>query len=225
MKQNKKPSSNSLIYRNIVNYGYGQPAAEPEAKPASSKKFFVSLALVLLLIVLGYVGWRVIRPAANSSSPQITAAAKSSDRCSGNALAHEIIVSLSQQHMWACGGSRQAYDSSVVTGMAMYVADATPTGTYHIYVKQTNQSLSGCDTTGCWDDHVYYWLPFFTNKYGVYGFHDATWRSPSEFGRVNINAPYTATEHGSHGCVEMPTTAAKWLYNWAPVGTTVKIES
>jgi lipoprotein-anchoring transpeptidase ErfK/SrfK len=25
----------------------------------------------------------------------------------------------------------------------------------------------------------------------------------------------------SHGCVNLPTDAAKWVYNWAPMGTTV----
>ncbi|HAE83600.1 MAG TPA: hypothetical protein DDW33_07620 [Ktedonobacter sp.] len=29
---------------------------------------------------------------------------------------------------------------------------------------------------------------------------------------------------GTHGCITMPLSAAQWLYNWAPVGTMVKIQ-
>jgi lipoprotein-anchoring transpeptidase ErfK/SrfK len=27
----------------------------------------------------------------------------------------------------------------------------------------------------------------------------------------------------SHGCVNLPLRAAKWLYGWAPVGTPVRV--
>lgn len=128
--------------------------------------------------------------------------------------------------MWACAAGSQVYDNAVITGMALYPADLTPTGTYKIYAKQTHTTLTGHDSTGSWSDPVSYWMPFYdSSQYGVYGFHDATWRAANDFGNININAPYTAAEHGSHGCVEMPLAAAKWLYGWAPIGTTVTIES
>ena len=41
-----------------------------------------------------------------------------------------------------------------------------------------------------------------------YAFHGAPWRS--DFG-------YSA----SHGCVNMPSADAQWIYNWAEIGTTV----
>jgi len=110
--------------------------------------------------------------------------------------------------------------------MEMYPADLTPTGTYQIYAKDTNRELAGSDNTGSWDDHVTYWMPFLSNQYGVYGFHDATWRSATDFGSININAPFTTTaKSASHGCVEMSLVAAKWLYGWAPVNTTVLVQS
>jgi lipoprotein-anchoring transpeptidase ErfK/SrfK len=80
--------------------------------------------------------------------------------------------------------------------------------------------LTGCDTTGCWKDPVYYWMPFLDNQYGSYGFHDATWRADSAFGNINPDSA-----DASHGCVETPLATAKWLYNWDQVGTTVTIES
>ena len=145
--------------------------------------------------------------------------------CAGNSLSQLILVSISKQRLWACSASTPLYDSAVVTGMEQYPADLTPLGTYHIYAKQTDLDLKGCDSTGCWDDPVSYWMPWLDNQYGQYGFHDATWRKPSEFGNVNIYAPETAAVVGSHGCVELPLATAKWLYNWSSVGTTVTVES
>ena len=140
--------------------------------------------------------------------------------CAGNTEAHDVLVSISKRHMWACAGSAAMYDSAVVTGMENLPADLTPTGTYHIYAKQTNLYLDGSDSTGSWHDWVNYWMPFLSNQYGVYGFHDATWRKDSDFGTID---PYSG--QASHGCVELPLAAAKWLYNWAPIGTTVTIVS
>lgn len=140
--------------------------------------------------------------------------------CDGNSFAQLIVVSISQRHIWACNATTVLYDSPVVTGMENLAADLTPTGTYHIYAKETNLYLKGSDSTGSWNDYVYYWMPFLDNQYGVYGFHDATWRPDSAFGNIS---PYSSD--ASHGCVELPLATAKWLYNWAQVGTTLTIES
>lgn len=140
--------------------------------------------------------------------------------CSMNTLNQNIIVSITQRHLWACNGATVAYESAVVTGMENLPADLTPTGTYHIYGKQTDLTLQGSDSTGSWDDPVSYWMPFLDNQYGAYGFHDATWRAASDFGAID---PYSS--NASHGCVELPLTTARWLYNWVSIGTTVTIKS
>ena len=142
------------------------------------------------------------------------------NHCASNQAAQNVIVSITARHLWACNGVTQAYDSAVVTGMENLPADLTPTGTYHIYGKQTGLYLDGSDSTGSWHDYVYYWMPFLSNQYGVYGFHDATWRQPNDFGNIS---PYSS--NASHGCVELPLATAKWLYNWATVGTTVTIQT
>jgi lipoprotein-anchoring transpeptidase ErfK/SrfK len=70
----------------------------------------------------------------------------------------------------------------------------------------TNRSATGCLITD--------------NQYGTYGFHDAPWRKPSEFGNIDPNSM-----NGSHGCVQLPTEMAKWVYDWAEIGTTVVVKS
>lgn len=157
----------------------------------------------------------------NTATSTSSAAKPATNHCAGNAAGtKDVIVSISKRHLWACDGSATAYDSAVVTGMENLPADLTPTGTYHIYAKQTNLYLKGSDSTGSWNDYVYYWMPFLHNQYGSYGFHDATWRDPSAFGNID---PYS--NQASHGCVEMPLAAAKWLYGWASIGTAVTIVS
>jgi lipoprotein-anchoring transpeptidase ErfK/SrfK len=196
---------------------------------------FWLLPVVVLVLIAGFLWWHQGK---GSQTPSQTVAAKSSSKtvsktttpapinhCASNTLAQNIIVSITSQHEWACAGSTQVYDDPVITGMELYPADLTPPGVYKIYAKETDLTLNGSDSTGSWSDPVSYWMPFLDNQYGVYGFHDATWRSPTDFGNVNINNPYTATAHGSHGCVELPLTAAKWLYDWAHIGTTVTVES
>ncbi len=167
-------------------------------------------------------------PAAVSTNTPKTAPAKTpaaapaaaTNHCAGNSLGRLVLVSISQRHLWACDGATTAYDSPVVTGIEYLAADLTPTGTYHIYGKERDLTLTGSDTTGSWSDPVSYWMPFLHNQYGSYGFHDATWRSNSDFGNISPDSA-----DASHGCVELPLATAAWLYNWASVGTAVTIEN
>jgi lipoprotein-anchoring transpeptidase ErfK/SrfK len=138
--------------------------------------------------------------------------------CARNTRARDVLVSISRRRLWACAGARDRYEVSVITGMENIPADLTPTGVYRIYTKQTNLYLNGSDSTGSWHDWVHFWMPFLINRYGVYGLHDATWRRPAVFGAMS---PYSS--HASHGCVELPLRAARWLYNWAHVGTTATV--
>jgi lipoprotein-anchoring transpeptidase ErfK/SrfK len=231
----------------MISMQYRTDFRQPPRSSARRGHIIVGLMVAAVLVVgvaVGYmvyhannrsdkstVSTKILTPAEIAQDKTLSAAgspvgkATPVNQCAANSLSQLVVVSISQQHLWACDGSSKAYDSAVVTGMELYPADLTPTGTYHIYGKQTDQTLAGHDSTGSWSDPVSYWMPFLNNQYGTYGFHDATWRSPSDFGNININAPYTATEHGSHGCVELPLATAKWLYGWASVGTTVTIES
>jgi lipoprotein-anchoring transpeptidase ErfK/SrfK len=129
--------------------------------------------------------------------------------CATNTASQLVVVSISQQHMWACQGYNQVYDNAVTTG-AYLSGTPTPTGTWHIYAKQTNVVLRG----PTWSDPVSYWLPFYSD----YGFHDASWQT------FPFGDPAYASQ-GSHGCVHVPTPAMAWLYGWSRVGTVVTISS
>ena len=135
--------------------------------------------------------------------------------CSDNTTAKLLIVSISLQHMWACENDTLVNQSAVTTGMTQApngVDDATNLGTWHIYSKQTDQYLRGSDSNGSWDDFVQYWIPFD----GAIGFHDASWQA----------FPFGSQEYktdGSHGCVHLPLEAITWVYQWAPIGTTVTV--
>lgn len=155
----------------------------------------------------------------NSSGPAALAVADGPKQCSSNSLDKLVIVSVKERHLWACQHHKVVYDTPVVTGMEAYPATLTPRGTYHIASKQTETKLTGADTAGKWDVNVHYWMPFLQNQHGIYGFHDATWRANNDFGNVDPNS-----KNASHGCVELPLNASHWLYDWAPVGTTVTVK-
>jgi lipoprotein-anchoring transpeptidase ErfK/SrfK len=114
----------------------------------------------------------------------------------------------------------QVYDAAIITGYTGIPGDVTPEGTYEIYSKQTDRYLSGTDGVTSWHDYVYYWMPFLNNKYGTYGLHDATWRAATAFGNIS-----PSSSQASHGCVELPISAATWLFNWSEIGTTVTIQA
>jgi hypothetical protein len=162
---------------------------------------------------------KAVPPNSSNTVPAIAAGHQTANRCAGNKLGQLILVNISQRHLWACQGGKTVYDSPVITGIQVYDSTLTPPGTYHVYAKQTDLTLSGSDVTGNWSDPVKYWLPFLNNAYGTYGFHDATWRPNDAFGKTD-----PASTNASHGCVELPLSTAQWLYNWANVGTTVTIE-
>lgn len=187
----------------------------------------ILLALIVLPLLRGGSGPVTAGTANNlatgssgGSAAAVAPATTGKNACSGNQLGQLITVSISQRHLWACQKGSQVYSSPVVTGMSAHASTVTPTGTYHIYDKQANTTLTGSDETGSWSDPVHYWMPFLNNQYGTYGLHDATWRSNDAFGKVD-----PSSSDASHGCVELPLATSAWLYNWAQVGTTVTIDN
>ena len=126
--------------------------------------------------------------------------AKSSKPYGGN----YVEVNLSSQKLWVYKNGEQVVSTSLVSG-SVAEGHRTPTGVYSIYSKQTDRYLTGAD----YRSFVHYWMPFL----GGYGLHDASWRS-SFGGDIYLY-------DGSHGCVNLPSSAAKKVYNNVSVGTKV----
>jgi lipoprotein-anchoring transpeptidase ErfK/SrfK len=134
----------------------------------------------------------------------------------------EIIVSLSQQWMYAYQDGKQVYDSPITSGRPEL---PTPTGVYYIFAK-----LSPATFYSPWPPgSPYYYSPLHINyalewRAGGFFLHDSWWRTVYGPGtNVWHQDPVYGRETGSHGCVNMPMKTAAWIYNWASIGTTVQL--
>lgn len=232
---------------NLGAYSYYRSARRPVHPPqpafvaASWRKLVPKKLVITVLVLVALIGIPLLRSdgaPANKSSGQpktqktqkaapvapaaaaVVPATTKPDNCAGNTRAKLVLVSISQRHLWGCEQGKTVYDSPVITGITSHDSTLTPPGTYSVYGKQKDTRLTGSDVIGSWDYPVSYWMPFLSNQYGIYGFHDATWRADSEFGNVSPDS-----SNASHGCVELPLASMAWLYNWAPVGTAVTIKS
>ncbi len=111
-----------------------------------------------------------------------------------------IDVDLTHQRLTAYEGQSVVRTTLVSTGLSR---TPTPTGQYHIWIKLRYDDMSG---PGYYLPDVPYVMYF----HGGYGLHGTYWHN--NFGRPM-----------SHGCVNLPTSEAEWLFNWAEVGTMVNI--
>ena len=120
--------------------------------------------------------------------------------------AKHVVVNLSDQWLYAYEGDLQVFDAPVSTGRD---GMETPTGGYAIYAKLKIQTMDGV-TNG-----EYWVVPNVPNVMYINGgvaLHGTYWHN-----RFGTGARL------SHGCVNLPLRAAAWLYDWAPMGTTVKV--
>jgi len=111
-----------------------------------------------------------------------------------------IDVDISRQLLTAYEGRTPVRTTLVSTGLP---ATPTPVGQFRIWVKFRYDDMAGAD---------YYIedVPYVMYFHGGYGLHGVTWHG-------NFGHPM------SHGCVNLPTEEAEWLFNWADVGTLVNI--
>ncbi len=110
-------------------------------------------------------------------------------------------VDLEEQHFWYYEDGELAYECDIVSGKPTEARN-TPAGVYKIWYKELNKTLTGTTSAGeSWSTPVTYWNNIST--FGV-GLHDATWQS--SFGGTRY------VNYGSHGCINMPYDAAKYVY-------------
>jgi lipoprotein-anchoring transpeptidase ErfK/SrfK len=111
-----------------------------------------------------------------------------------------IDVNLSEQRVYAYEGDVIVNSFIVSTGTAR---TPTVTGKFKIWIKLKSTTMSG---PGYHLTNVPYAMYF----YKGYGLHGTYWHN-------NFGTPM------SHGCVNLTTADAGWLYNWAFEGTEVNV--
>ncbi len=115
-----------------------------------------------------------------------------------------VEVDITDQVVYVIEKGEVIFTTSCVTGSVAKHCD-TPAGIHSVFYKARNAILRGPD----YATPVKYWMPF--NK-GI-GLHDASWRS--RFGGTIYQY------NGSHGCVNLPTSAAAKIYDYVYVGCPV----
>ncbi len=115
-------------------------------------------------------------------------------------VGRSIVVSTEDQRIYAYQDGQMVRTHLVSTGLP-----DTPTvkGDFKIYVKYLADDMSG---PGYFLPQVPYTMYF----YEGYGIHGTYWHNA--FGRPI-----------SHGCVNLPTDEAQWFYDFASVGTPVRV--
>jgi lipoprotein-anchoring transpeptidase ErfK/SrfK len=111
-----------------------------------------------------------------------------------------IDINLSKQRLTAYQGRTAVFSGLVSTGVA---GRRTPTGRFAVRTKIPSQRMTGPGYNLPGVPYVMYFA-------GANAIHGAYWHN--NFGRPM-----------SHGCVNMRIPEAKWLYNWARIGTPVSV--
>ena len=111
-----------------------------------------------------------------------------------------IDIDLTHQTATMYKGSTKVKKYVIASGKA---PNYTHTGTWYVWLKMPVQTMRG---PGYVAPNVR-WISYFHNGEG---FHAAPWVS-------NFGTPH------SHGCINMRPAEAKELYDWAPLGTMVKV--
>ena len=144
-----------------------------------------------------YVGQRLTIHGGSSTS-SVPSSAPSS--VSAPTAGKWIDINLATQGLVAYEGQRPVYWATVSTGTAR---TPTPKGSFRIYSKYRSATMAG-------PGYRFPNVPYIMNFYGGYSMHGTYWHN-------NFGWPM------SHGCVNMRTSDAQWVYNWAPVGTLIVI--
>lgn len=112
----------------------------------------------------------------------------------------QIVVDLSQQRTYAFEDGELVQFFLVSTGLPK-----TPTiqGNYEIYRQLETRHMTG-------PGYDLPDVPYVSYFIGGYAFHGTYWHE-------NFGTPM------SHGCVNMVTAEARWLYEWAEIGTPVRV--
>ena len=117
-----------------------------------------------------------------------------------------VEVNLTAQHLYLYVDGNCVLETDFVSGNTGK-GNGTHTGAYFIMYCEKDATLRGDN----YESHVSYWMPFHGNE----GLHDATWRS-SFGGQIYKTS-------GSHGCVNLPSSAAGTMFSYVSAGFPVLV--
>lgn len=163
----------------------------------------------------GFYGWRINQGAETDELYNIIRSGESTTRepvYSQKAASHGandygntyVELNLTAQHLFFYKDGKLLVETDFVSGNTSKKYD-TPAGAYPITYKERNATLKGEN----YATPVSYWMPF----NGNIGMHDADWRS--SFGGSIYKT------NGSHGCVNLPPSVAKTIYENISAGMPV----
>lgn len=118
-----------------------------------------------------------------------------------------VEINLTAQHLWFYKKGKLVVESDFVSG-SVRNNTVTPQGSYYILYRERDAIL-GARSNASYRTPVDFWMPF----NGGIGLHDATWRR-SFGGNIYLT-------NGSHGCVNLPYTAAQTIFENIETGTPV----
>ena len=115
-----------------------------------------------------------------------------------------IDVNLTSQTLVAYEGNEPIFDTYISSGTYEH---PTVTGQFRIWLKYEAQTMDG-SLLGY--DYYLENVPYVMYFYNDYALHGTFWHS-------NFGTPM------SHGCVNMETSDAQWVFSWAGIGTVVNV--
>lgn len=116
-----------------------------------------------------------------------------------------IDISLSRQILTCFDGGKAQFSTLISSGISKY---PTPSGTFSIYSKSLFTRMRWEYGPNHPDNYDLPNVPYAMFFSGGFSIHGTYWHS-------NFGHPM------SHGCINAPTAAAAWIWNWAPKGTKV----
>ncbi len=121
-----------------------------------------------------------------------------------------IDVNITEQVLTAYEGNKPVRTMVISAGRPEY---PSPQGTFRIQRRAESVTMDSANLPWVRDtyrlENVHYAQYF--NEFGA-ALHEAYWKTPESFGIPT-----------SHGCVGMPLAEARWLWNWADMGTPVHL--
>lgn len=212
--QNLKVTIDENAIKEYVDYlgrNYSTFGSSREFKATSGKKITVSG---------GDYGWLINRPAevkalkknikkgkTITKEPVYTQKAASRNK---NDIGNTYVeINLTKQCLWFYKDGKKIVSSDFVSGNTAR-GWGTPAGIYQLTYKERDAIL-GVNSGADYRSPVSYWMPF----NGNIGMHDATWRS--SFGGTIYKS------NGSHGCINLPLSKAKVIYENISAGVPVVV--